>query len=195
MSNSDGPNMWKVIQGVNDIPDANSPNEAMSHNVRTIINIKTKANIFVNQYARFSKLNMSKADRDLNCHFKKHFDTPSADDESCAPLQMGELLSAIKKMRSKGAAGPDNIPPSYLKSLGPLVLHNLLSIFNSRFSLAHCPRIWRVAIIIPSLKAGKSPSEVASFCLISLTSCVVKILKRILANRLYYMTKIKKLFS
>ena len=32
MSNSDGPNMWKVIQGLNGTPDANSPNKAMSHN-------------------------------------------------------------------------------------------------------------------------------------------------------------------
>ena len=36
MSNSDGPNMWKVIQGFNGTPDANSPNEALSHNGRTI---------------------------------------------------------------------------------------------------------------------------------------------------------------
>ena len=32
MSNSDGPNIWKVIQGLDGTPDANSPNEAMSHN-------------------------------------------------------------------------------------------------------------------------------------------------------------------
>ena len=30
MSNSDGPNMWKVVQGLNGTPDANSPNEAES---------------------------------------------------------------------------------------------------------------------------------------------------------------------
>ena len=35
MSNSDGPNMWKVTQGLNGTPDANSPNEAMSHSGRT----------------------------------------------------------------------------------------------------------------------------------------------------------------
>ena len=86
-----------------------------------------------------------------------------------ATLQMGELLSAIKKMKGKGAAGPDNIPPSFLKSLVLLVLQEILSIFNSLFSFAHCPRIWRVATIIPLLKAGESPSEVASFCPISLT--------------------------
>ena len=66
MSNSDGPNMWKIIQGLNGTPDANSPNEAMSHNGRTITDIKSKANIFINHYARLSKLNMSLADRDIN---------------------------------------------------------------------------------------------------------------------------------
>ena len=45
MSNSDGPNMWKVIQGLNGTPDANSPNEVMSHNGQTITDIKSKANI------------------------------------------------------------------------------------------------------------------------------------------------------
>ena len=93
MSNSDGPNMWKITQGLNGTPDANSPNEAMSHNDRTITEVKSKANIFINHYARVSKLNMSQADRNINRHFKKHLNAPSASDESCAPLQMGELLS------------------------------------------------------------------------------------------------------
>ena len=110
MSNSDGPNMWKVIQGLNGSPDANSPNEAMSHNSCTITD-----------------------------KFKMSIKVPSADDESCAPILMSELQSAIKKMKGKGAAGPDNIPPSFLKSLGPLALQESLSIFNSSFSLAHCP--------------------------------------------------------
>ena len=169
MSNSDGPSMWKVIQGLNGTPDANSSVEAMSHNGRKITDIKFKANVFINHYARVSKLNMSQSDRVTNRQFKKRIKVPSVDDESCAPLLMSELPSAIKKMKGKGAAGPDNIPPSFLKSLGPLALQELLSIFNSSFSLAHCPRIWRVATIIPLFKAGKSPSEIASFCPISLT--------------------------
>ena len=138
---------------------------------------------------------MSKANRDINRQFKKHLNAPSVVDESCAPLQIGELLSAIKKMKGKGAAAPDNIPPSFLKSLNLLALQELLSIFNSSFPLAHCPRIWWVATIIPLLKAGKSPTEVASFRPISLTSCVVKLLERILADRLYYIAETKNLFS
>ena len=121
--------MWKVIQGLKGATDANSPNEAISHDGRTITDIKSKTNV--------SKLNMSQADRDINQQFKKHLNAPSVADESCAPLQMGELLSVIKKMKGKGAAGPDNIPPSFLKSLGPLALQELLSIFNSSFLLPH----------------------------------------------------------
>ena len=49
--------------------------------------------------------------------------------------------------------------------------------------------------IILLLKAGKSPSEVASFRPISLTSCVVKLLERILADRLYYIVETNNLFS
>ena len=108
---------------------------------------------------------------------------------------MGELKSSIKRMKVKGVSGSNNIPPSFLKSLGPLALQELLSIFDSSFSLAHCPRIWRVVIIISLFKAGKSPTEVASFYPISLTSFVVKLLERIFAGRLYYIAKTNKMFS
>ena len=66
MLNSGSPNMWKVIQGGTGAPDANSPNEAMSHDSRTITDIKSKAKIFINHYARVSKLKMSHSDRDTN---------------------------------------------------------------------------------------------------------------------------------
>ena len=138
---------------------------------------------------------MLQSDRDTNRQFKKRLSAPSVDDESCAPILMGELQSAIKRMKGKGAAGLGNIPPSFLKSLGPLALQELLSIFNSSFSLAHCPWIWRVTTIIPLLKAGKSSREVASFRPISLTSCVFKLLERIYADCLYYIAKTNNMFS
>lgn len=71
MSNADGPNIWKVIQGLNGSPDANSPNKAMSQDSRTITNVKSKANVFIHHYARVSKLNMPRADRDRHRQFKK----------------------------------------------------------------------------------------------------------------------------
>ena len=68
------------FQGLNGTPDDNSPNEAMSHNDRTITDIKLKADIFINRYARVSKLTMSQFDRDINRQFKKCLHAPSVDD-------------------------------------------------------------------------------------------------------------------
>ena len=101
----------------------------------------------LNHYTWVSKVKMSQSDHDMNRQFKNRLNVVSSDSESCAPLLMAELQSAIRKMKGKGAAGPD-IPPSFLKSLGPLALQELLS-------LAHCPRIWRVATIIPLLTTGE----------------------------------------
>ena len=125
MSNSDDPNMWKVIEGLKSTPNANSPNKAMSHNSRTITDHKSKSNIFINHYARVSKLNMSPCNYEINRQFKKCLYAPSVDDESCALILIGKLQSSIKRMKGKGPAGPNNIPPSYLKALGPLA-HQLI---------------------------------------------------------------------
>ncbi len=56
-------------------------------------------------------------------------------------------------MRRKGAAGPDDIPPTFLKALGPTVKTELLSIFNERFSKGVVSGIWKEATILPLKKA------------------------------------------
>ena len=71
---------------------------------------------------------------------------------------MAEMKKAISKMRRKGAEGPDQIPPTFLKELGPVALTELLEIYNISFRSSNCPQIWRNAIIHPLLKAGKLAS-------------------------------------
>ena len=150
----------------------------------------------MNHYVRASNLNMSQADRDLNT-------TTSINNSTHHLLTMKIVFHLkwvscyppLKRWRIGGTAGPDDISPFLLKSFGPLTFQELLSIFNSSFSLAHCPQIWRVAIIITLMNAGKSPSEVASFCTISIIFCVVKLLEKILADRLYFIAVTKNLFN
>ncbi len=75
---------------------------------------------------------------------------------SCyAAVRMEELDEAIPQMRAKGAPGPDDIPPTFLKFLGPRTRQELLDIFNLSFSTGKSPQIWKIAIILPLKKAGK----------------------------------------
>ena len=118
---------------------------------------------------------MTKEDRDLNRFLKKRLKTSSIDNENCTSINMPELQQH-----------PDNIAPKFLKSLDPLAVQELLFIFNASFHLADCPWIWRVAIIIPLLIVGKSPSDVTSFWPISLTSYIVKLLECIRSLRSFF---------
>ena len=167
--------MWKVNGGLNGTPDANSSDEAMSHNSRTFTNI---ANIFMSHYARISKLHMSKADLDLNHHSKKQLDQPSADDESCAPFQKGELLSAMKKI---------NLFLNHLvlwssRNHYPYSTHLFLVLTVQEFGL--------LSSSFHYCKLGNPPVR-----LYLSAQPVFKSLEKVLADRLYYITETKILFS
>ena len=65
----------------------------------------------------------------------------------------------------------------------------MLQLFNRCLREGCTPQIWRNAVIIPILKANKSPSDLASFRPISLTSCVAKLMERIISDRLYHLAE------
>ena len=57
------------------------------------------------------------------------------------------------------------------------------------------PQPWRNATIIPLLKMGKLASNIESFRPVSLTSCTVKTLERMIVHRLYQFAEARGLFS
>ena len=128
-------------------------------------------------------------------YLKKKLGRASVDKEDCRDFTLGELRKALKKMKRKGAEGPDGIPPSFLKELGPKALNELLEIFNSCYRTSYCPQIWKLAIIIPLLKADKLASDLASFRPISLTSCISKCFERMFAERLYHYAETVGIFD
>ena len=185
---------WMFIKSLNGSPDNNSPNEVMKHNGEIIASNRKKADIFASHYARVSSHKFTKEERAVNLRFKKFMQSPTVQ-QPFAPFTMKELKSAIKRMKKKGAPGPDELPPTFFKALGPKALQTLLEIFNRSMEEGFCPQIWRNAIIIPLLKAGKSPSAIESFRPVSLTSCAVKIMERMVAERLTRLAEKLGLFN
>ena len=190
-------NMWRLIKSLNGSPDLNSPNEAMVINGKRITSTKKKADLFAQHYASVSKLSFTRQERRAyNMKLKRLLSTSKKNDETpYKEFSLSELKAVIAKMRRKGAPGPDDIPPSFLKELGPIALSALLSICNECLRLGECPQLWRNAILIPLLKAAKSPSELASYRPVSLTSCVAKALERMFAERLYFEAESKGWFA
>ncbi len=60
--------------------------------------------------------------------------SPDRKENSSTAIPNPTLLDiAIRAMRRKGAADPDDIPPTFFKALGPTAKTELLSIFNESF--------------------------------------------------------------
>ncbi len=66
-----------------------------------------------------------------------------------------------------------------------MVKCELLSIFNESFFKGVVPGIWKEVTILPLKKVGKPPGTISSYRPVSLTSCVVKTMERMVHNRLY----------
>ncbi len=57
-----------------------------------------------------NRLSFDKPDRTQARHLKKALQLPTAAESWCSPFTFGGLETAMHAMRSKGAAGPDDIP-------------------------------------------------------------------------------------
>ena len=188
--NVDPSEMWRVIKNLSGTPDSIAPNEVLIVNGKAISSNPKKADAFASHYAKVSRLDFSKSERHRNTSLRKRMTKlQDGKEECCKKFSMQEMEAALKKTKTKGAPGSDDIPPSFLKNLGPKAKESLLDILNESFSSGEVPRIWRHAVIIPIIKAGKPSSKLASYRPISLTSCVVKLLERMLCDRLYYLAE------
>jgi len=93
---------------------------------------------------------------------------------------------AINKLAPNKAAGPDRLHARLILHLGPKMRVHITNLFNASWNNAQVPQSWRTADIRPVLKKGKDPSKIVSHRPISLTSCLGKVLERVITNRLVY---------
>ena len=145
---------WRVVKSLNGSPSSNARNEAMKHKGKTITSDARKAEIFLQHYAKVSRHKFTRSERDINRRLKKLLRRREAGPKqiNCSNFTIHELEQATHTMKRKGAAGPDDIPPSFLKELGDNGKTEILRIFNHSFNKAKCSGTWLLAVIIPLLK-------------------------------------------
>ena len=105
------------------------------------------------------------------------------------PLRLGELQRALKNLKPRKSPGPYGLTSEMLFHLGSAAVCKLLQIFNHSWEQGVLPQIWREAIMIPILKKGKAPKKANNYRPVSLTSCVVKTMERIVNERLKWYLK------
>lgn len=102
-------------------------------------------------------------------------------------FSLTELKHALKLCKRRAAPGPDGVSNQSLKNLDLKFLPLLLEYFNNVWRSGVVPEEWRTSVVLPKLKSGKTPDQAASFRPISLTSCICKLMERIVHRRLTWL--------
>ena len=185
---------WRVLGAISGSPDSCSPNEAIRVGDKILTSNPSKTDGFAAHYAKVSKISFSAEERSRIRLAKRTVNSPSADDSTTSDFPIVDLNRALKKMKNRGAAGPDEVPPTFLKNLGNHAKTEVLRVFNMSFREGVVPQVWRNAVIIPLLKSAKPASSIASYRPVSLTSCIVKLLERMIFHRLYNLAESRGMF-
>ena len=109
-------------------------------------------------------------------------------------LTYEELLYSLN-LSNDSAPGPDEITYSMLKNLAPSGKRVLLELMNCIYKGGKFPEKWKEAFIIPILKQGKESTNASSYRPIALTSCICKLLERIINRRLVWYLESKGLID
>jgi len=103
-----------------------------------------------------------------------------------------ELDNALK-MSNNTAPGQDQICYSMIRNLPDVTMQYLLDLYNSIWSKRVFPSKWRMAIVLPFQKPGKDPADMANYRPIALTSCICKLLERMVNVRFVWFLENKQL--
>jgi hypothetical protein len=94
-----------------------------------------------------------------------------------------EVWNALKKIKNGKAPGQDGISNDMIKLAGTEIIPYLVDIFNLSIKEGKLPEEWKEAIVVPIFKGGER-CKIQQYRPVSLTSCIGKVMERIIENRI-----------
>jgi ribonuclease HI len=94
-----------------------------------------------------------------------------------------ELEQALGRGKSS-SPGEDGLKYDMLRNMPEEGKQMLLNLYNLVWSSGKMPSVWKTGIVVPIPKQGKDKTDPRSYRPISLTSCLCKVMERMIKNRL-----------
>lgn len=99
-----------------------------------------------------------------------------------------EVFNAIRQIRPKLTAGPDDIPAFIVRDCAGVFAHPLSVIFNKCLSVSKMPSVWKCSKVCPVYKKGNR-LDISNFRPISLIPNFSKVFEILLHEIIYYRVK------
>lgn len=104
--------------------------------------------------------------------------------ENAEPFDYADLLTIIGQSKNKKAPGADGVSNLILKHIPTDAVKLLTAILNRCCELGHWAEMFKTAIVVPILKAGKPPNHASSYRPISLLSSIAKVFDSAILGRI-----------
>ena len=179
-----GSKLWRIVGQLND-EDNKGQNITLEENGEMLTG-RRAANRLADNYANESTVPVSTTQQREARREQRERRQDTDVKPMKQPLTLHELQTALRKLKTRKSPGPDGITNEMLKHLGSTATLKLLEVFNHSWETGDLAQVWREAIMIPVLKKGKDKKKAASYRPISLTSCVIKTLERMVNQRLLW---------
>ena len=99
------------------------------------------------------------------------------------PFSVKDLNNILSKTNDT-APGEDGVTYQMIRNMPDHAKKYIIDMYNKFFNDSYFPEKWKRAVIIPIPKPGKNPNSPNSYRPIALTSCLCKILERLINERL-----------
>ncbi|KAK3570552.1 hypothetical protein QTP86_022502 [Hemibagrus guttatus] len=99
-------------------------------------------------------------------------------------IRKDEVRKALKRMKSRKAVGPDDIPVEVWKCLGEAAVEFLTSLFNRVLESERMPEEWRRSVLVPIFKNKGDVQSCSNYRGIKLMSHTMKVWERVVEARL-----------
>ncbi|GFU30853.1 probable RNA-directed DNA polymerase from transposon BS [Trichonephila clavipes] len=164
-----------------DIPNLTGPNGIASNDEQKANLI---ANTFIDNYTENKRpgKHTTNIDSDVTNTLTRFFSTPLS--SPISPTDPDEICEYMKKLKNSKAPGIDNITNKMIKNFPFKIILIFTYIKNKILLFRHFRNEWKVAIVFPIHKPGKSKNFPDAYRPISLLSSLSKIAEHIILNRI-----------
>ena len=105
------------------------------------------------------------------------------------PPTVNEIIACIGSLNTNKTVGYDSIPAYFLKVATPIIAPYLCFMIDYAFLNGIFPDNCKIAKVIPIHKKGKKDNP-SNFRLISILTCISKVIKRMIHKRVFSYQKI-----
>lgn len=179
--------VWKKIKKLSN-KFQSSPTPILKNNNQVVDDKSTVAEIFAEHFVEMSNTSTN------NITFSRHKTTiensplnmtDNNNEYYNHPFQWMEFTSALKQSK-ESSPGPDEITYSMIKMSHPTMQERILNLYNTVYTSHSFPTNWRTSVVLPFKKPGKNPHNKDNYRPISLSSCLCKVMGKMVNQRLMY---------